>query len=263
MFSKLKALDIKFIAKDKMSYEIWPKPVLAAENKPEWYEQMVPFSGGKLSISMVNPDANSALNGTLKQCIPVRDLVTAGYHILLPSDVFIEIDPATGERKMMWAESMPSLIRGHSFDQVSGYPVPDYFDPFPFKWKNIWIVKTPPGWSCVFQHPAWHDHLPFRSLPALVDTDRHDLPVEFPFLLKRTFTGMIPKGTPIAQILPFKREDTKASYTWDKDGSFNVKYHSFFLTLINRYKKFVRQPKNYSIEEAKEPKCPFADGGAR
>ena len=62
------------------------------------------------------------------------------------------------------------------------------------------------------------------------------------------------------QVLPFKRADTKAEYTWDKDGSYKVKYHSFFLTLINKYKKFVRQPKSYTIEEAPESKCPFSGG---
>ena len=60
------------------------------------------------------------------------------------------------------------------------------------------------------------------------------------------------------QVLPFKRADTNAEYTWDKDGSYKVKYHSFFLTLINKYKKFVRQPKPCSIAEEKAPQCPFA-----
>lgn len=136
----------------------------------------------------------------------------------------------------------------------------EIYDPVPYKWDNAWIVKTPPGWSCLFQHPAWHDQLPFRTLPALVDTDKHDVAVEFPFLLKRSFTGLIPKGTPMVQVLPFQRQDTKAVYTWHKDGSFEAAKRSFFLTLIHKYKKFVRQPENYSIEEAREPQCPLSGG---
>jgi hypothetical protein len=62
MFSKLKSLDIQFIARDKLSYEIWPKPILAAANKPEWYSQLVPYTGGKLSIITTNATGNSTLN---------------------------------------------------------------------------------------------------------------------------------------------------------------------------------------------------------
>lgn len=258
MFSKLKALNVTFVARDKLSYDIWPKPVLASDQKPEWYSQMVPYIGGKLSIVNTNASGNSSLNPTMKQCMPVLDLLGAGYHILLPCDVYIDIDQKTGEKKVLWADSLPAMITGHNPAQVSGFPIPEGYDPVPYKWNNIWIVKTPPGWSCVFQHPAWHDHLPFRSLAGLVDTDEHDVPVELPFLLKRSFTGLIPRGTPMIQVLPFKRADTRAEYTWDKDGSYKVKYHSFFLTLINKYKKFVRQPKPYSIAEEKAPQCPFA-----
>ena len=32
------------------------------------------------------------------------------------------------------------------------------------------------------------------------------LPINLPFFLKEGFEGIIPKGTPIAQIMPFKRE---------------------------------------------------------
>ena len=263
MFSKLKSLEVKFIAREKLSYDIWPKPVLASEHKPDWYSQMVPYIGGKMSI-VNKANGGSGLNPTLRQCMPVQDLVNAGYHILLPCDVYIDNDARTGEKKVLWADSLPSMITGHSLDQIGAYPVSEIYDPAPYKWNNIWIVKTPPGWSCVFQHPAWHDDLPFRSLPGLVDTDRHDVPVEFPFLLRRNFTGLIPKGTPMIQVLPFKREKTKATVTWDKDGSYNAKYHSFFLNLINKYKKFVRQPKSYEIEEVGEAKCPFGgDAGKK
>lgn len=254
----MRTIDIKFIARDKPAYEAWPKPVLAAENKPGWYRQLHPYSGGKLNVISTNVNGRSSLNPTLKRCLPVQDLLTAGYHILLPCDIFIEADHASGGKKFVCPDQCPSMIAGSSTDQAGGYPVPDGYDPMTYQWNQAWIVKTPPGWSCLFQHPAWHDHLPFRNLPKMVETDRHHDVVAFPFFLERGFTGLVPKGTPIAQVLPIRRHHTKAVHSWDRDGGFNAKYHSFYLSLLNKYRNSVRQPKSYSIKEADESNCPFS-----
>ena len=41
-------------------------------------------------------------------------------------------------------------------------------------------------------------------IPAIVDTDKEVLNFHFPMWLKEEFTGIITKGTPLAQIIPFK-----------------------------------------------------------
>ena len=43
----------------------------------------------------------------------------------------------------------------------------------------------------------------------LFRSDLHELAVQFPFLMKKTQHTIIPKGTPIVQIIPFKRDDWK------------------------------------------------------
>lgn len=256
MFNSSSSVHVTFIAIDKIYHDAWPKPVLAADNKPEWYKNLQPYVGGKPGITSAG--GLTGLNPTMKQCMPILDMMTAGYHILLPCDVYLDIDRATGQKKVFWPDQMPKMIKTHNPEQIAGYPIAEGYEAIPFKWFNPWIVRTPPGWSCIFQHPSWHDELPFRTLPAIVDTDRHDIPVEFPYLLKSSFTGCIAKDTPIAQVIPFKRQDTKATYTWDQDGSYKVKNHKFFLTLLRAYQKFVRQKKSYSIEEAPPGKCPFS-----
>jgi hypothetical protein len=43
-----------------------------------------------------------------------------------------------------------------------------------------------------------------------VDTDKYTSPVNFPFVLKNLeFTGLIPAGTPMVQVIPFKRDSWK------------------------------------------------------
>ena len=261
MFSRPASVHVTFIAADKFSYDIWPKPILAADNKPTWYESTQAYYGSDKPAVLVR-GGRTDLNQTIKHCMPVLDMMTAGFQILLPCDVYVSVDPSTGAKRMLWPDHMPTIVKNHALDQVGNYPFPEEYDRFAFKWQNHWIVRTPPGWSCIFQHPAWHDNVPFRTLPAIVDTDHHEIAVEFPFLLKSSFDGCIPKDTPIVQVIPFKRQDAKATYTWDQDGSYKVKSGKFFLSLTRAYQRFIRQKKSYSIEEAPQGKCPFHSGDA-
>jgi hypothetical protein len=48
--------------------------------------------------------------------------------------------------------------------------------------------------------------LPFYTMSGIVESDVWGLPVFTAFFLKRNFIGIIPKGTPIFQIIPFKRD---------------------------------------------------------
>jgi hypothetical protein len=86
----------------------------------------------------------------------------------------------------------------------------DYAIP---KWTNPWLIKTPKGYSCIFTSPFNRD-APFNIFDGVVDTDTYDMPVNFPFGLKDPdFEGLIPAGTPIAQVIPFKRTAWKSEYT--------------------------------------------------
>jgi hypothetical protein len=71
---------------------------------------------------------------------------------------------------------------------------------------NPWSIRTPDGYSALFVQP-FHRESIFAILPGIVDTDTYFAPVNFPFVLNDVaFEGLIPKGTPIAQVIPFKRE---------------------------------------------------------
>jgi hypothetical protein len=47
--------------------------------------------------------------------------------------------------------------------------------------------------------------LPFTISAAIVDSDQFNAPGNIPFFLKEGFEGIIPEGTPFAQIIPIKR----------------------------------------------------------
>ena len=63
--------------------------------------------------------------------------------------------------------------------------------------------------SCLFVQP-FHRESKFTIFPGIVDTDTYSAQVNFPFVMNdNQWEGLIPAGTPIAQVIPFKRDSFK------------------------------------------------------
>ena len=163
------------------------RPVLASRSTPDWFRKMPGVSEDQIM--------------TVKKCVPFLDSLTSGYQILLPADVAW----SKKDQKFTSNSAFP-LNSDHAPSQTSIIPVPEEFAPQPHKWVNFWHVKTPKGYSCLFTHPLNRPDLPFMSFTGIVDTDKHPMAVNFPFWLKKDFDGTIKAGTPLIQIIPFKRE---------------------------------------------------------
>ena len=98
----------------------------------------------------------------------------------------------------------------------------------------------------LFTQPM-HRPSPFTILDGVVDTDQYDSPVNFPFVLNDwKFEGLIPAGTPMAQVIPFKRESWKMSIG-DMEQRQNQEKTTVNLRtrLFDSYKNQFRQPKEY------------------
>jgi hypothetical protein len=100
-----------------------------------------------------------------------------------------------------------SPIGFHDAAQVAGTPLHEE-DRFVLKFHNLWTIEAPEGYALLFTHPANRFDLPFVTLTGLVDCDRyHDSWINFPAYWREPgFRGVLPKGTPIAQCFPVKRE---------------------------------------------------------
>lgn len=103
------------------------------------------------------------------------------------------------------------MVSNHGPHQVAGNPK----EPSPpCKFPNHWTISIPPGWSCLFVPPLNRPHESFEVLSGVVDTDRFTTPVNFPFIA----TGgdgvhVLPKGTPLVQVVPFRRADAAIAAT--------------------------------------------------
>jgi hypothetical protein len=171
------------------------QPQPASKFIPDWYKNMESYMGGEKK-----PRGDGSTSVTIKRCMPVFDAITAGYIITSPADVYVSIK----DEKQYFEWSTLGLISFHPIEQAPEHP-----DRKPHaypKWNNPWAIKTPKGYSVLFIQPM-HRESVFNILPGIVDTDTYTAPVNFPMVINDpNFEGLIPKGTPIAQVIPFKRE---------------------------------------------------------
>lgn len=217
---------------------IFDKPESARNNTPEWWKKQ-----SRYQQDMHTYNAKGELSHTIKRCMPVMDAMIAGYVIKLPSDLVVQ--QINGNPAFVWGYTDWTLIAPHNVEQVTEYPKDDSWHPQPLKFINPWAIRTPKGYSCLFTAPFHGDSLPFHMLTGIVDTDVFNVPVNLPFFIKDGFEGTIPAGTPIVQVIPFKRENWNSEYKYiTKDDYNKLKSASRFVK--DRYMKFFRQPKNFS-----------------
>ncbi len=174
--------------------------------------------------------------------MPVFDMMTAGYMLTLPADINIEISH-DGSPLMQWSTDGMEMITHHSPEQFSQLSVPPEYYNVGYKFMNNWIIKTKPGYSCMFIQPSQRDDLPFQIIPAIVDTDQHPVPVNFPFFLRKDYTGVLEMGMPIVQIIPFKREEWESEFSFYENAENMIEWQRAKRKLMNRYKLNYRTPK--------------------
>jgi hypothetical protein len=181
---------------------VLPRPIPAVEGLPDWFKT--------LPQKAVSADLKGELL-TIKKCPPVIDAMTYGFFIPLAADLKLEngefswqTDWPSGE----FANITRSPISFHDSSQVAGTPFFDE-DQFIIKFNNFWTIQLPPGYSILITHPINRDDLPFRALTGLVDCDRYfEAFMQFPARwVDPDFNGVLPKGTPVVQCLPVKREN--------------------------------------------------------
>ena len=206
MTDKQDLLVIKFKAIDKYATAVAIPPSPASEFIPKWWRDMeVSTSEHVLSRPGEDASTKTYVHTTGKRCFPMLDALTAGYILPLWADVEVTLEP-DGSPTMKWLVDRP--VFGFWYQEfTNGMDIPEDSHPVAFKYCNQYIIETPPGWSCLFMPPAGYPNLPFHTITGVVDTDVLKTDINQPIWLKKGFTGIIKKGTPIAQIVPFQRQD--------------------------------------------------------
>jgi hypothetical protein len=234
MSNKLK--EIVFTKTLDVSMEYFPKP--AVSYLPEWYKKTQSYRENKKELLF-----GASTSGTIKKCLPVFDALTSGYIISTYVDVLVKKDEH-GNIRYTCADNQ-NAITFHDIIQAPYHPGMNNH-PYP-KWTNPWAIKTPKGYSCFFMPPVQGGNQYFSIIEGVVDTDSYYGAVHFPFVLKNIdFEGVIPAGTPMVQVFPFKREEWKM-----KEGS-NIDHleseeilKKLSSKFFDRYKNMFWHRKNY------------------
>lgn len=180
---------------------VLPRPTPAVLGLPEWFKSMpqTAFS------SLLHEEQM-----TVKKCPPFIDAMTYGFLMPLAADVRVT------DGTLTWDQELPpgaltafqhAPIDFHDNNQVAGTPFFDE-DRFIIKFMNFWTIELPPGYSVLITHPVNRRDLPFHTLTGLVDADRYrENFIHFPAEWRDpAFNGVLPKGTPVAQCVPMKRD---------------------------------------------------------
>jgi len=181
------------------------RPILPASKAlPTWYKEM----------SATVEDAMPWTPGTMKQCMPVFDAMTQGYIIPLWSDLYVKVekDYETGEYSPMftWGTHAEEVINAHSKEQTPGLPIMEKaVGGTSLKFLNPWLIQTPKNYSTLFVPPLNNENNLFETISAVVATDVYKNHINLTFIWKGPvdWEGVIPQGTPLVQLIPFKRVD--------------------------------------------------------
>ena len=222
---------IIFCATNKDMMEVWPHPKAASRVIPEEYKKLQRFQNNNYHVP------------TVKTCMPFLDSLTMGY--IIPFDQDYLVDPIENDFTVTPANQEQNDFGFHNRAQL-----PDEWRKTTGenagKFMNKWLIKTPPGYSCLFVKPMNRLETRFDIIAGVVDTDTYINTINFPFiLLKRDEQFIIKKGEPMVQVIPFKRESWKM---WS--GFYKEKLHGKVINLlqsqlIDKYKKMFWSKKSF------------------
>jgi hypothetical protein len=232
---------IKFQSVHGVNLE-FEKPVPAKDMLPDWYKNASPYhTTDKLNYFLEEEPFGGNL--TFKKCFPFLDSLTAGYIINLHADTAFQYTKDDFQN-VTWMSSFMT-VEGFQEETYDGYPLTPEWSPKLYKWMAQWAIKTPPGYSCLFTHPRAYPDLPFKIVDAVVDTDKiHNL-INIPFFLKKDFEGIIRAGTPIVQVIPFKRESWNHKIESISEDEMLKRTEKLFKFMHGSYLKQFRSNKHY------------------
>ena len=189
---------IKFWAIDSAVSSMASPPSPAKKEIPRWYNNMKRyFLGNKLEVF-----DNGANNVGLKACMPFYDALTLGYIIKLSCDVLVE------DNELKWS-GMVSPISPRPEGLLEGMPLPAGFKNINAAWELFFPFLLPDGYSALVTQPLNRNDLVTFINSGVIDADSVNGRGGVPFFIKDGFSGIIPEGTPIMQIIPFKRDSWK------------------------------------------------------
>jgi hypothetical protein len=242
MWGKNKVInEIEFVAINKHSFEVCPKPFPASQAIPQWWKDASPYTKGPENLDGKKIIIqNYESNASFKKCTPMLDVLSSGYIVPLWTDV--QVRNINGYPSVTW-RSNKDVFELHDGQEVE---IPHGYQKSQFKFLNQWIPKLPKGFSALIIPCPGYPNNVFRPIAGIIDYDKSNHPLFPPMYLKDGFEGIVEKGTPMFQIIPFKRNNWKSNFSFLEDGQFEININrDVKATMVNNYVKHVWEKKSY------------------
>jgi len=207
------------------------KPVLAKSISADWWK--------KAKVAEV---VSGQVNKTVRSCPAMQDWLSSGYLILANRDLFVKNGVTEEDSDSKFYHTEDTILDGMDSYSSATHPHIQMHDAFnymstmdapikdAFKMSNAWNITTPPGYSCFYLDPFLFQNDYFATWQGIIDTDKFNTNRDNSQIIlypKVEHSFVITKGTPICQIIPYKREEWVATYT--------VKDHKSFVTNQSEY----------------------------
>jgi hypothetical protein len=200
MISFIKNRVLKF----ESSLDYYPNIIVSSKTAlPRWVKETPKWKD-------TNPNAEG-IGKTFKHCSSFLDAFIMGYMVTLPYDLVVE--QTNSGPILRWPINEP-LVKVRESQANSSIPTPTGYSSTHFVWEFPVAIEIPKGYSLLLTHPLNQYHLPFLTLSGIIDGEfilyaRGSIP----FFVSSSFEGVIPQGTPIAQLIPIKVESWKLKNT--------------------------------------------------
>jgi hypothetical protein len=194
---------VKFYAANSPAADIQP-PIPSSTHLPPYLRSIPAPTRSQPTFNDNGYETN------VRACAPFLDAATAGWTQYSWSDIHIEVNGAA-IRYHFSDSQMPILshrqMRAEMAQAYTGYL------PVEFMWLSQWQPQTPAGYSLLITHPLNRPDLPFLTTSGIIDADVFTVEGngQVPFYLRAGFSGLIPAGTPLYQLIPIRRTE------WDRE----------------------------------------------
>jgi hypothetical protein len=202
------------------------KPVPTSKSIPQWYKNAdrfakMPTGEHYQATKEMCPFPKKGTTDdygkipTWKACPALLDVLTTGYTLITPCDIEFFLDSA-GQIDFKIEDPMYKEFVNKRPPMPQFYHPKGYYE-YHFAWWPEWAVKVPAGYSVLYVSPFNRYDIPIMTVSGIIDNDEVNLPGLMPFFVQEGWAGVLPAGTPYAQLLPFLREDWKSEINIPKE----------------------------------------------
>ena len=224
--------------------DVFPSPEPSTKHIPEWYKKQPAYFNNDKGVY------NGTQRLTVKKCTAFFDVISSGYMFLCPIDIAVDttVEPPIFDIHPQFKNLKTPMISAHTAEQVSHYPInKDKELDTILRINMVWVVSTSPGTSCFFIDPQHKDKSPLKAISAIIDTDEFYSDGLFSFVVEKGFKGVIKKGTPLIQIIPFERKTWEHKVNTDFDPNDILRHQRYKVRSVfnGGYKKYFWKKKEY------------------